>query len=29
MMPLLFKFARHERALTGESREHALVVGNV
>ena len=28
-MPLLFKFARHERALTGESPEHAQVVGNV
>ena len=28
-MPLLFKFARHGRALTGESREHAQVVGNV
>ena len=25
----LFKFARHGRALTGESPEHAQVVGNV
>ena len=28
-MPLLFKFARHGRARTGESPEHAQVVGNV
>ena len=29
MMPLLFKFAHHGRALAGESPEHAQVVGNV
>ena len=29
MIQRLFMFARHGRALTGESPEHAQVVGNV